>query len=79
MGTPICTLWERAQGADFQLLNCQKEMARPKRFELLTPKFVVWCSISMSQGGAAVRQFSGISLVSKVLVKRTASYPLTYP
>ncbi|ESW73494.1 hypothetical protein X771_02265 [Mesorhizobium sp. LSJC277A00] len=21
------------------------EMARPKRFELLTPRFVVWCSI----------------------------------
>ena len=28
MGTPICTLWERAQGADFQLLNCQCAIAR---------------------------------------------------
>ena len=26
------------------------EMARPKRFELLTPKFVVWCSIQLSYG-----------------------------
>jgi hypothetical protein len=27
-----------------------KEMARPKRFELLTPRFVVWCSIQLSYG-----------------------------
>ena len=27
-------------------------MARPKRFELLTPKFVVWCSIQLSYGRA---------------------------
>ena len=27
-----------------------KKMARPKRFELLTPKFVVWCSIQLSYG-----------------------------
>jgi hypothetical protein len=26
------------------------EMARPKRFELLTPRFVVWCSIQLSYG-----------------------------
>ena len=25
-------------------------LARPKRFELLTPKFVVWCSIQLSYG-----------------------------
>ena len=25
-------------------------MARPKSFELLTPKFVVWCSIQLSYG-----------------------------
>ena len=25
-------------------------VARPKRFELLTPKFVVWCSIQLSYG-----------------------------
>jgi len=24
-------------------------MARPKRFELLTPRFVVWCSLHLSQ------------------------------
>ena len=28
-------------------------MARPKRFELLTPKFVVWCSIQLSYGRGA--------------------------
>ncbi len=26
------------------------EVARPKRFELLTPRFVVWCSIQLSYG-----------------------------
>jgi site-specific DNA recombinase len=29
------------------------EMARPKRFELLTPRFVVWCSIQLSYGRVA--------------------------
>ncbi len=29
-------------------------MARPKRFELLTPRFVVWCSIQLSYGRAAM-------------------------
>ena len=27
-----------------------RKMARPKRFELLTPRFVVWCSIQLSYG-----------------------------
>ena len=27
-----------------------EEMAHPKRFELLTPRFVVWCSIQLSYG-----------------------------
>ena len=26
------------------------DLARPKRFELLTPRFVVWCSIQLSYG-----------------------------
>ena len=29
------------------------KLARPKRFELLTPKFVVWCSIQLSYGRLA--------------------------
>jgi hypothetical protein len=41
MGTLMGTLWERAQYAAAQLLNFQQEMARPKRFELPTPRFVV--------------------------------------
>ena len=28
-------------------------LARPKRFELLTPRFVVWCSIQLSYGRGA--------------------------
>ena len=42
-----------------RLLGCQKiqifqlfRLARPKRFELLTPRFVVWCSIQLSYGRA---------------------------
>lgn len=31
------------------------KMARPKRFELLTPRFVVWCSIQLSYGRASGR------------------------
>ena len=31
------------------------EMARPKRFELLTPRFVVWCSIQLSYGRLVAR------------------------
>ena len=42
MGTLMGTLWERAQCAYAQLLNFQEEMARPERFELPTPRFVVW-------------------------------------
>jgi len=41
MGTLMGTLWERAQCTNAQLLNFQEEMARPERFELPTPRFVV--------------------------------------
>jgi site-specific DNA recombinase len=36
----------------------ENRMARPKRFELLTPRFVVWCSIQLSYGRAPGR-FNG--------------------
>jgi len=42
MGTLMGTLWERVQCAGVQILNFQKELARPERFELPTPRFVVW-------------------------------------
>ena len=35
-----------------QISGEKKEMAHPKRFELLTPRFVVWCSIQLSYGCA---------------------------
>jgi site-specific DNA recombinase len=38
-----------------QILSGEKGMARPKRFELLTPRFVVWCSIQLSYGRAGRR------------------------
>src|ERR1019366_2506475 len=30
--------------------NCKVSRGRSKRFELLTPRFVVWCSIQLSYG-----------------------------
>ncbi len=33
-----------------QICGGNLKMARPKRFELLTPRFVVWCSIQLSYG-----------------------------
>ena len=42
MGTLMDTLWERAEGPSAGLLNLLREMARPERFELPTPRFVVW-------------------------------------
>ena len=35
----------------------EREMAHPKRFELLTPRFVVWCSIQLSYGCVPFRSF----------------------
>src|SRR6185295_14295799 len=29
---------------------CSEKLARPERFELPTPRFVVWCSIQLSYG-----------------------------
>ncbi len=34
------------------------EMARPKGFEPLTPRFVVWCSIQLSYG--RIRRWQGL-------------------
>src|SRR5438876_9815903 len=33
-----------------EALRLGRLVARPKRFELLTPRFVVWCSIQLSYG-----------------------------
>jgi len=42
-----CTLTIRINSCGSQIGSL---MARPKRFELLTPRFVVWCSIQLSYG-----------------------------
>jgi hypothetical protein len=66
----------RTQSSDF----CRK-MARPKGFEPLTPRFVVWCSIQLSYGrlnGKALRKatsaeagdLKGSGAVGKPSVKR---------
>ena len=41
--------FERKIGRFWRAQFCT-EVARPKRFELLTPRFVVWCSIQLSYG-----------------------------
>src|SRR5712691_6726077 len=44
---------QRTIGQQPEGKKCKKHlilMARPKRFELLTPRFVVWCSIQLSYG-----------------------------
>ncbi len=38
--------------ASLRKSKVRQKMARPKRFELLTPRFVVWCSIQLSYGRA---------------------------
>ncbi len=47
--TPLTSSPFRAL-SDFS--DARERMARPKRFELLTPRFVVWCSIQLSYGRA---------------------------
>jgi hypothetical protein len=37
-------------------LKRRREVAHPKRFELLTPRFVVWCSIQLSYGCLPIRR-----------------------
>ena len=46
----------------YNILNL---LARPKRFELLTPRFVVWCSIQLSYGRFKRRLRSGETRSSK--------------
>jgi hypothetical protein len=39
--------------------NSLKTLARPKGFEPLTPRFVVWCSIQLSYGRAGIETGAG--------------------
>ncbi len=38
-------------------------MAHPKRFELLTPRFVVWCSIQLSYGCVCRADRVGVAIL----------------
>ena len=47
-------------------------MARPKRFELLTPRFVVWCSIQLSYGRVFREQTESLNAISLNDIKAEA-------
>src|SRR6185437_16332133 len=47
------------------LRSAQGKLARPKRFELLTPRFVVWCSIQLSYGRVPGRRAQNLLLLSR--------------
>jgi hypothetical protein len=55
-------------------------VARPKRFELLTPRFVVWCSIQLSYGRVFRQAFGpkgpDASDKARTVAKERFSYPL---
>ncbi len=51
------TLDKPSTGLCDKLLILLKKMARPKGFEPLTPRFVVWCSIQLSYGRAVPNGF----------------------
>ena len=49
-----------AQRLSKMILKCLNLLARPKGFEPLTPRFVVWCSIQLSYGCVLeARTYSG--------------------
>ncbi len=39
-----------AKIAQYKIFTNNSVLARPERFELPTPRFVVWCSIQLSYG-----------------------------
>ena len=43
---------------NLRFVNLLILVARPKGFEPLTPRFVVWCSIQLSYGRVAARRIS---------------------
>ncbi len=51
----LCRLWRRRIG-DPASSQFQTEVARPERFELPAPRFVVWCSIQLSYGRVPSRR-----------------------
>src|SRR3954465_8769047 len=51
--TNCFVLWSPHQAQKCQVFGvsqCSSEVARPKRFELLTPRFVVWCRVQTVRG-----------------------------
>jgi hypothetical protein len=54
----------------------QVRVARPKRFELLTPRFVVWCSIQLSYGRLrleAIKPLAVVSMAERAGLRRTGA------
>src|SRR4029434_4323639 len=83
--------FKRKNGGCWSAQFCT-EVARPKRFELLTPRFVVWCSIQLSYGRLIPLpetgpRYSGIAIVLVIylqglptpLARRTFARPRPAP
>src|SRR5262245_56097152 len=51
--------FQRKKDENFVSHTKSLKVARPKRFELLTPRFVVWCSIQLSYGRICRKGRSG--------------------
>ena len=72
--SPLCPRrFGRCLRCRLQRSNCLILLARPKRFELLTPRFVVWCSIQLSYGrGLSMRGglYSRVARCARVQVGR---------
>ena len=51
---------------DGHIKSHKNGMARPKRLELLTPRFVVWCSIQLSYGRNDIWIYAGGCGASKI-------------
>src|SRR5215831_3244072 len=62
------TTWEKS-------IKFNALLARPKRFELLTPRFVVWCSIQLSYG-RVLRIAREVFPTEPIRRERTSSYRL---
>ena len=59
----------------FARFKSARKVARPERFELPTPRFVVWCSIQLSYGRALALSAKARNLVAAGRRRKPAAWP----